>query len=159
TPASAPSAPASNSYAQIVVDQHNAHRLNHSAPAAAWSQALADTAMQIAQTCSYGHSMNVNGGNYGQNIAAGAPVSGIGSVITEQFYNGEVNDFVDYGQPTPADFEQSFETYGHFTQVVWVGSTAVGCASFDCSKQGLANVASNVPPIFHVCNYQPAGKF
>ncbi len=82
-------------------------------------------------------------------------------VITELFYNGEVNKFLpsDYGTATPPDFDNSFESYGHFTQVVWVGSGSVGCASVDCSAGGLANVASDVPPIFHVCNYGGPGKY
>jgi uncharacterized protein YkwD len=157
-PPAATTPAASNSYSQIVVDQHNVHRANHSSPAMTWSQSLADTALKIAQTCVYGHSMNVDGGGYGQNIAAGAPVNAIASVITEQFYNGEVNAFVDYGQATPADFDSNFENYGHFTQVVWVGSTTIGCATVDCTSKGLANVGGNVPPIFHVCNYGPAGN-
>jgi hypothetical protein len=85
-------------------------------------------------------------------------VSQVGVVISELFYNGEEPKFVDYGQGTPADFDSAFESYGHFTQVVWVGSTSVGCASIDCSASGLGNVGSGVPPVFHVCNYFPAGK-
>jgi hypothetical protein len=100
---------------------------------------------------------NVDGGGYGQNIAAGAGINDIAFVITEQFYNGEVNNFVDYGQPVPADFNAAFPTYGHFTQVVWVGSTSVGCASVDCSASGLQDTGTGVAPIFHVCNYYPAG--
>jgi hypothetical protein len=102
---------------------------------------------------------DANGGGYGQNIAAGAPVNAIDSVINDQFYNNEEPLFVDYGQGTPADFDSNFENYGHFTQVVWSGSSSVGCASVDCSASGLQNVGSDVPPIFHVCNYYPAGNF
>jgi uncharacterized protein YkwD len=156
---SAPTTPApSNDYQNAVIYNHNVHRANHSAPAMAWSPSLAATALKIAQTCVYAHSTAVDGGGYGQNIAAGRPVNDIAFVITEQFYNGEVNSFVDYGQAQPADFTANFHNYGHFTQVVWVGSTTVGCASVDCTSSGLANVASNVPPIFHVCNYGPAGN-
>jgi hypothetical protein len=102
-------------------------------------------------------SRDVDGGNYGQNIAAGAPVDKISSVISNQFYNGEINLFTHYGEATPADMDANFHAYGHMTQVVWVGSQQVGCASYDCSYGGLANVGSNVPPIYHVCNYKPAG--
>jgi len=103
--------------------------------------------------------MDVDGGGYGQNIAAGAPVNKISSVISNQFYNGEVNAFTHYGEATPADMDSNFHAYGHMTQVVWVGSTQVGCATVDCSSKGLANVGGNVPPIYHVCNYKPAGNF
>lgn len=42
-------------YAQTVVDHHNAHRANHSAPALVWDAALAATALKIAQSCNYAH--------------------------------------------------------------------------------------------------------
>jgi len=160
-PVAVAAAPSDNSYSGLVLYHHNVHRQNHSAPDMTWSQSLADTAMKIAQSCSYAHNTAMDGGGYGQNIAAGAPVNNIAAVITDQFYNGEINYFAnDYGQATPADFDADFEHYGHMTQVVWVGSTTVGCASYDCSTHGgLANVGSNVPPVFHVCNYGPAGKF
>ena len=99
----------------------------------------------------------IGGGGYGQNIAAGAPVGAIDSVITEQFYNGEVGLFNSYGEPTPSDFSSRFSMYGHFTQVVWVGTTSVGCASVSCSS-GLSGVGSNVGQTYHVCNYKPAGE-
>lgn len=55
-----------------------------------------------------------------------------------------------------------FEGFGHFTQVVWQGSTQVGCFTYNCANsakgglidpstgeimQGLSN--------FTVCNYSP----
>jgi hypothetical protein len=60
-PSAAPSAappaspPASGSYSDLVVYNHNVHRTNHSAPAMAWNQSLADTALKIAQSCIYAH--------------------------------------------------------------------------------------------------------
>jgi hypothetical protein len=102
-----------------------------------------------------------DGGGYGQNIAAGAPASNVSSVITELFYNNEVGNFAGlYGQATPSNIndESAFDGWGHFSQIVWKGSTKVGCATYDCSAQGLANTGGNVPPYFTVCNYSPAGK-
>jgi uncharacterized protein YkwD len=46
---------APNDYAQTVVDHHNAHRANHSAPALVWDAALAATALKIANSCNYAH--------------------------------------------------------------------------------------------------------
>jgi uncharacterized protein YkwD len=42
-------------FIQWALDHHNIHRANHSAPPLVWDQALADTAMKLAQTCVYGH--------------------------------------------------------------------------------------------------------
>ena len=52
----------------------------------------------------------------------------------------------------------NFEKWGHFSQIVWAASTSVGCATFDCNAQGLANVASDTPKYFTVCNYYPEGN-
>ena len=41
---------------------------------------------------------------------------------------------------------------GHFTQVVWKGSTAIGCGGADCTGYG------GVLPSYVVCRYAPAGN-
>jgi uncharacterized protein YkwD len=41
----------------MVVNNHNVHRSNHSAPAMVWDQSLADTALTIAQSCVYAHNV------------------------------------------------------------------------------------------------------
>jgi uncharacterized protein YkwD len=46
---------APNDYAQAVVDHHNVHRANHSAPSLVWDAGLAATALKIAQSCNYAH--------------------------------------------------------------------------------------------------------
>lgn len=101
--------------------------------------------------------MNVNGGGYGQNIAAGVEANNVSAVITELFYNGEVNYYNNlYGQANPD--MTNFEKWGHFSQLVWKGTTKVGCATQYCSG-GLANVGQYVAPYFTVCNYGSPGKF
>lgn len=95
-------------------------------------------------------------GGYGQNIAAGVGSDNISMIITELFYNGEVNWYDGlYGQAQPDMSE--FEHWGHFSQVVWHDTSKVGCSTYHC-ENGLANVDSNVPPYFTVCNYQDVGN-
>jgi hypothetical protein len=53
TGSSSPSAP--NSYAQAILDQHNNHRANHSAPALVWDDNMASIAQQIGESCVYAH--------------------------------------------------------------------------------------------------------
>ena len=155
TTASAASSSAT-SYQEIVVAHHNVHRSNHSASALTWDDDLASTAQTIAETCVYAHSMNVNGGGYGQNIAAGVKSDNVSAVITELFYNGEVNFFADlYGEASPD--MTNFDSWGHFSQLVWKGTTKVGCYTEYCSG-GLSNVGSDVEPYFTVCNYENPGK-
>jgi uncharacterized protein YkwD len=144
-------------YQQRVVDHHNVHRANHSAPALQWDSQLASTAAKIAATCVYAHSMDVDGGNYGQNIAAGVEANNVSAVITELFYNGEVGYYTNlYGQANPD--MTNFEKWGHFSQLVWKGTTKVGCATQYCSG-GLANVGQYVSPHFTVCNYGAPGNY
>ncbi|TKA54733.1 hypothetical protein B0A49_12010, partial [Cryomyces minteri] len=82
----------------------------------------------------------------------------ISAVITNLFYNGEVNYFNGlYGQANPD--MTNFEKWGHFSQIVWKNTGSVGCATQDCSASGLANVGSNVAPFFTVCNYKAPGNY
>lgn len=153
----ASSVPVGNVYQQMVLLHHNIHRANHSAPDVAWDDDLAASAQIVADTCVYAHKVDVNGGGYGQNIAAGPHSADVGEVLTGMFYNGEMCFYEDlYGQESPS--MDQFDSWGHFSQMVWSGTTHVGCATKDCSSQGLGNVGSDVPPYFTVCNYKSAGK-
>lgn len=99
----------------------------------------------------------MDGGGYGQNIAAGVPPDNISAIITNLFYNGEVNYYQGlYGEANPS--MSNFEEWGHFTQIVWKATTHFGCATHDCTGQGLANVGSDVSPYFTVCNYKKPGE-
>lgn len=85
------------------------------APAVQWSQSLADTARIIAESCEYRHNTSVNGGGYGQNIGAGFSPNAMGFLITEGFYNSEVNHYTAYGKE-PNTTEVGL--WGHFSQIV-----------------------------------------
>ena len=153
---SKPQPSANAGYQGEVLQCHNVHRANHSAPALTWSSSLAATAQQIAETCNYGHSMGVGGAHYGQNIAAGVGPDEISKVISNMFYNHEEPYFNgQYGNPHPTGFEK----WGHFSQVVWKKTSQVGCHTCDCSsKGGLKNTGGNVKPYFTVCNYAGPGN-
>merc|ERR1712174_94490 len=145
-PGFTPSPSPVSSYQDRVLLAHNVHRANHSAADLTYSNELANVAQQIASSCVYG-----------QNIAAGLTADEVTDVITNLWYNNEVNAYSPYyGQANPGG---NFADYGHFTQVVWQGTTVVGCATQDCSAGGLANVGPNVPPYFTVCNYYEAGNY
>lgn len=146
-------------YQYRVVKHHNFHRANHSAPDMEWDDGLAATALKIAKTCVFEHNMDMDGGHYGQNIAAGAPPRNISAIISEGFYNGEYNAFEPhFGEKTPStigDYEK-FKNYGHLSQLIWAGSTRVGCATHLCDKLG--KVSDMVRPFYTVCNYKATGN-
>ncbi|GIZ46348.1 hypothetical protein CKM354_000947600 [Cercospora kikuchii] len=160
TPApSTPSGPASGSYPDVCLYHHNIHRANHSAPALVWSEELAATAQKIANTCVYEHNTEMDGGGYGQNIAAGVSRDNISAVITDLFYNAEepAYSLATGGYQSEPDMS-NFHVWGHFSQIVWCGTTEVGCAtSDDCGTLG--NTGSGVQPYFTVCNYRGPGNY
>merc|ERR1712232_758502 len=160
-PGFTPSPSPVSAYADRVLLAHNVHRANHSAADLTYSNELAAVAQEIASSCVYAHDTTVQSttgnGVYGQNIAAGLTADEVTDVITNLWYNNEVSFYAPYyGQANPGG---NFNDYGHFTQVVWQGTTVVGCATQDCSVGGLANVGPNVPPYFTVCNYYEAGNY
>ena len=113
-------------------------------------------------------------GNYGQNIGAGIDAGNISALITNMLYNNEIENYPQpYAQGDPEN--SNFESWGHFSQIVWSDTTSVGCYTYDCSPAGqpstqdcnanghpyLANTncgPGGTPAVFTVCNYYPAGK-
>lgn len=100
-----------------------------------WSDRLAQSALQVAQSCHWGHS----GGPYGENIAAGYPT--IKSVVKAWVYANDECEKYDPNRPI----------YSHFTQVVWNNSRELGCARVACENWD--NHA-----YYSVCQYDPPGN-
>ncbi|OAA65788.1 scp-like extracellular protein [Niveomyces insectorum RCEF 264] len=153
-------------YAATALNQHNIHRANHSAPAATWNADLASYAAQAAESCVFAHNLKpgASTGSYGQNIAvygatgnvqALSPDKMISQAVTNQWYNNEINKFpaAGYGMATPD--MTNFNSWGHFSQIVWVASNQVGCATQFCPA---GTIFSNMGSWFSVCNYRAQGN-
>ncbi|CAK7234652.1 hypothetical protein SCUCBS95973_009008 [Sporothrix curviconia] len=151
-------------YTSVAINAHNIHRLNHSAPAVSWNTALAADAAIVAASCVFAHNQTVGGGGYGQNIASYGSSANLASAsaatfvnraVTDQWYNAELPLYPTsgYGQSTP-DLT-NFESWGHFSQVVWVASTQIGCASQYCAA---GTIFPSFNSWFTVCNYQATGN-
>jgi uncharacterized protein YkwD len=140
-PAGKPRTPAPSGVAQAMVDAHNRVRAKHCAGALTWSAKLAQVAQQWANSlrdkhCSFGHS----GGTYGENLAAGS----VGLLTPESVVAMWYDEIAKYKFPN-GGFSMAT---GHFTQVVWRGTTQVGCGVSHCNNMDI-----------WVCEYDPPGNW
>lgn len=124
-----------------MVRAHNTQRAKHGAPALRWSATVAAVAQQWAETNARENRMyHRPGGKYGENIywTSGGKVTG--TVAVNAWYN-EVSQY-NFAKPGFSG------ATGHFTQVVWKGTTEVGCGQARDAKGGT----------YIVCNYNPPGN-
>ncbi len=144
TPKPAPRATAGklSPAAETFITEHNRYRAKHCAQPLAWSPQLAADAQKWADTleakgCMFGHS----GGKHGENLAAGTT----GAVPPEEVVRMWYDEVKLYSFSKPTGF--SMET-GHFTQVVWLDTTQVGCGMVQCKGNDI-----------WVCQYESPGNW
>ncbi|ORZ15772.1 CAP domain-containing protein [Absidia repens] len=117
-----------------IVQMHNIRRARHQVGPVRWNANLANYAQRWANQCHYGHT---NDPRYGENIAMGLPtwesVMKAWSDDEEGLFNFQSGGF-------------SVAT-GHFTQIVWKGTSMVGCAAQRCARG-----------IYFVCEYAAPGN-
>lgn len=110
-----------------IVDSVNQYRERHGAPPVQLDQELVDYAKSRAALVStenylnHGHAGLTEG--LGENLswqASSAQTPGSTTGATGSWY-GEIKDY-DFAAPAPSDSSKT----GHFTQLVWKGSTRVG---------------------------------
>jgi|JI10StandDraft_1071094.scaffolds.fasta_scaffold56972_6 uncharacterized protein YkwD len=123
-----------------IVVAHNRVRAEHCAPDLVWSPALEAEATAWARQlaadgCAFAHSSTA----YGENLAAGTT----GALDADAVVAMWADEAALYDWKRPGF---SMKT-GHFTQVVWKDTQAIGCATVTCRGLDL-----------WVCNYEPAGN-
>jgi hypothetical protein len=114
-----------------------------------WDTGAATVAASWAANCVYMH--NANRGNYGENIYASTNAATPTDAIT--LWAAEAADYT-YATNTCA----AGKACGHYTQIVWRGSTAVGCASALCHT-GSPFTGFGTDWTFFVCDYSPPGNY
>jgi uncharacterized protein YkwD len=126
--------------ATALLDAHNRMRAKHCAPPLEWSPKIAASAQKWADAlrdrgCMLGHS----GGQYGENLAAATAGTMDAAAVVAMWY-----DELKHYPFRKGGF--SMKT-GHFTQVVWRGTTQVGCGRSQCNGMDV-----------WICQYNPPGN-
>lgn len=115
-----------------VFKRQNSYRYRHCAPRLIWTWQMANVAKQYASLCRrdpnnptrFAHSGSAM---YGENLAWGTGLTGIQAA--DLWYNERSN----YNFNNPGFASNT----GHFTQVVWKGTTRIGCGFATCGGQRL----------------------
>ncbi|CAH6721130.1 protein Pry1p [[Candida] jaroonii] len=123
-------------FASAILKAHNTYRAQHDTPALSWNQGAYEYAQNNADNYDCSGILTHTHGQYGENLAAGFKDGP--SAVKAWYDEGETYNY------------QSANTYDHFTQVVWKGSTGVGCAYKDCSAENWG--------LYIVCEYDPPGN-
>lgn len=130
---------------QAILDRHNFHRGGHGSPPLSTSSSVVSVAQayadKLAASGKFEHSGNHK---YGENLYAGGDlVAGI-----DFFYDEKSQYPGPYGsEPSMANFG----AWGHYSQLLWKGTTGVGCGCADYQAGQYQKVL--------VCNYEPPGNF
>lgn len=133
---------------------HNRARANHGATPLVWNTTCEDAARTAAAVCDFQHHV-VNG--QGQNLfTVSGDMFNVTGGITDSWYKGEADVYTAWGA-NPDD--STFHQWGHMTQVVWKGTTSVGCVSIDCGSAMTINGRASELNKYTVCNYSPPGNY
>ncbi|CUA69707.1 Fruiting body protein SC14 [Rhizoctonia solani] len=116
---------------------HNNERVKHGAKALTWDNALASSAQAWANQCKFQHSRS------GENLYAGTGNPTAAAAVGA--WNAESKDY------NPRNSQPS-----HWTQVIWKGTTKLGCALKQCAPGTIldAKYVAN----YYVCHYSPVGN-
>lgn len=146
------SPPANNRFAltaaeaRSMVDAHNAVRAEVGVGPLSWDANAADFAQRyvssLASSCDLRHS---RGSGYGENLAAWSGDAPPAKAVA--MWAEEKSSYRSGGGP----FRNADMVAGHYTQVVWRATSAVGCGRTSCAKDGFTWTLVS-------CNYSPPGN-
>lgn len=129
--------------AQAALDFHNAKRHDVGVPPLQWSATLAAAAQNwanhLASTnhCGLVHTIN---DRYGENLFGGSGMAYTALDASQDWYN-EISKY-SYGVVTATNFAST----GHYTQMIWSHTTAVGIGQANCPGGATVIVAEYDPP-------------
>ncbi|CUM63975.1 uncharacterized protein PRCAT00001563001 [Priceomyces carsonii] len=124
------------SFASAILEAHNEKRAKHGADALTWDDTVYQYAQDYADKYDCSGSLKHSGGKYGENLAVG--YSDGPSALDAWYDEGKNYDY------------SSASSFDHFTQVIWKGSSQLGCAYKDCSSENWGK--------YIICSYSAAGN-
>eukprot|EP00756_Hemistasia_phaeocysticola_P015245 Hpha_TRINITY_DN15395_c0_g4::TRINITY_DN15395_c0_g4_i1::g.89743::m.89743 len=147
-----------------IVAQHNFVRAYHGACPLVWNNELAQNVVNTAHagwaTCQLEHTASTRADS------RPAGFTSLGENLASQTSSYYANNFpvslkvmawyleeYDWDYATNAKKSGSRGATGHFTQVVWKGSTHVGCQMYQCAYQ------TGYKKVLLACQYGPAGNY
>ncbi|RYZ41220.1 MAG: serine protease [Myxococcaceae bacterium] len=119
-------------------------------PALTWSDEAMRKAESYAKECRFEH--NPDRGTFGENLAAATPDTWTTAQVVKSWAD-ESADY-DYAKGTCKPGKMC----GHYTQVVWRTTKAVGCATRLCTKNSPFGASVGTWQLW-VCNYAPPGNW
>ncbi len=136
---------------QYILNQHNIFRCMHGVPSLGWNQAVVANAAQswanrIRDNMQHG-GMDVGQYHLGQNLYISWNSGNVNANECVQDWYDEIK-YTPGGQGAQGNFNGQT---GHYTQVVWKGTQALGCGRWCGPSQGM-----NCCQV--VCDYYPAGN-
>ncbi|EFJ53198.1 hypothetical protein VOLCADRAFT_55043, partial [Volvox carteri f. nagariensis] len=148
--------------AQKILDQHNIYRLCHQAPPLRWDEGLAAASTTYAQSladagCALRHSA---WGGYGENLMAQRGFPRVDATCLPAV-KGWYSEVKDYDWDAARLFADNWARgTGHFTQVVWKGTSFLGCG------MGMAGLTMQLGSTTYkgsckvvVCRYRAPGNY
>uniref|UniRef100_A0A383WF23 SCP domain-containing protein n=1 Tax=Tetradesmus obliquus TaxID=3088 RepID=A0A383WF23_TETOB len=159
---STPAQAAAPAQYQEILSLHNSYRAGHAALPLAWDASLAESASRVVSSCNFKHSGLET---VGENMAAfwdcydpqnTRPARALKGAIDSWY-----NEVAYYNFSNPG-FYTNYNA-GHFTQVVWLATSRIGCATAFCNGNFQIDLSwvSGRPPVsadMVVCHYAPAGN-
>ena len=138
-----------SSFEKEILDAHNASRSKFASgwPSLVWDPKLAAAAAAWNQTMCSNRSWVHSRLPYGVNLAIGTS----GSRAVDLWFD-EYKALAPYVNDPSVYYNHA----GHFTQVVWKDTTAVGCDVFACPQAVRQDFPAGIPMV--TCEYSPAGN-
>lgn len=140
--------PTNTDFQNACLNNHNWYRSIHHSPNLVWDSTLASAAQTAANKCK----LQQSGAGYGENSLGANDICTDWNKCTAdaiKLYMSEENSY-NYHDTFPDGLPSNFASVGHFTQVVWKGSSRLGCSwnTVTCPNSGR----------YFYCEYSPNGN-